>query len=95
MFLGLWICIPIRIWIRYSHVNTDPNPTPDPSIIKENLDFFFYTVLWLLPVFRIRIGIRIHMFLAILDPDLIVKGMDPMIPSRINPLPDGPRSNRP
>jgi hypothetical protein len=72
MFLGLWICIRIRIWICYSHVNTDPNMTPDPSIIKQNLDFFFILFYDFLLVFRIRIGIRNHMFLAILDPDPIV-----------------------
>ena len=46
--------------------------TPDPSIIKQNLDFFFILFYDFLLVFRIRIGIRNHMFLAILEPDLIV-----------------------
>jgi hypothetical protein len=37
------------------------------------------TVGMLLSVFRIRIGIRIHMFLGLMDPDLdpLVRGMDP------------------
>ncbi len=95
--LGIWIHRIRIFWasrIRIPHpdplvTSMDPalDPAPDPSIIKQNLDFScFVASLWLCTSIFIR---RIRMFFGIPDPhpDLLVIGTNPRTGSASRSIP--------